>query len=172
MQLDGETNLKPRRALKATLGIQHEEDVEHSEFVIDSEPPHANLYSYNGVLKYFKKGDVLGREHPIVENAELKPRTEQKEAITINELLLRGCAIRNTTWIIGLVVYTGADTKIMLNQGKFLHSRCALQGYMLINNLLSFLNLSQAKHHRKEAKSRKKQITTYLRISLFYSSCA
>lgn len=126
MQLDGETNLKPRRALKATLGIQHEEDVEHSEFVIDSEPPHANLYSYNGVLKYFKKGDVLGREHPIVENAELKPRTEQKEAITINELLLRGCAIRNTTWIIGLVVYTGADTKIMLNQGKFLHSRCAL----------------------------------------------
>lgn len=119
LQLDGETNLKPRRALKATLGIQHEEDIEHSEFLIDSEPPHANLYSYNGVLKYYTKEQTPGREHPIIEHEELKPKMEKKEAITINELLLRGCAIRNTTWVIGLVVYTGADTKIMLNQGEF-----------------------------------------------------
>ena len=41
--LDGETNLKPRRAVKATMSIQSEEDVEHSRFVVDAEPPHANL---------------------------------------------------------------------------------------------------------------------------------
>lgn len=118
--LDGETNLKPRRSLKATMGIQHEEDVEHAQFLVDSEPPHANLYSYNGVLKYWTKGDAPGREHPIIEHAQMSDRQQKQEAITINELLLRGCAIRNTTWVIGLVVYTGADTKIMLNQGELI----------------------------------------------------
>jgi phospholipid-translocating ATPase len=42
---------------------------------------------------------------------------EKQEAITINELLLRGCMIRNTKWVIGMVVFTGGDTKIMLNGG-------------------------------------------------------
>ena len=104
--LDGETNLKPRRSLKATMGIQTEEDVEHAKFVIDSEPPHANLYSYNAVAKYWTRDTRDGA-----------PSMERKEAVTINELLLRGCALRNTAWVIGLVVYTGPDTKIMLNQG-------------------------------------------------------
>ena len=43
---------------------------------------------------------------------------EKLEPATINELLLRGCTIRNSQWIIGLVVFTGSDTKIMLNGGE------------------------------------------------------
>lgn len=105
--LDGETNLKPRRCLRATMGIQAEEDVEHAKFIIDSEPPHANLYAYSGTLRYWQR-DVKGM-----------PGVERTEAVTINELLLRGCALRNTAWVIGLVVFTGPDTKIMLNQGEF-----------------------------------------------------
>lgn len=102
--LDGETNLKVRRALKATSSINAEEDLEHAKFIVDSEPPHANLYTYNGVLKYHSsKG---GPQDP-----------EKIEPITINELLLRGCSLRNTSWVIGLVIFTGADTKIMLNGG-------------------------------------------------------
>ena len=115
--LDGETNLKPRRSLKATMGIGNEEDVEHAQFWVDSEPPHANLYSYNGVLRYTTRGEGPGMEHPVVEHREMDQGKEVQEPVTINELLLRGCSLRNTKWVIGLVLFTGADTKIMLNQG-------------------------------------------------------
>lgn len=104
--LDGETNLKPRKSLRGTMSIQAEEDAEHAEFVIDSEPPHANLYSYNAVLHYTAR------------SADGSKGVEKVEPITINELLLRGCSVRNTAWVIGLVVFTGPDTKIMLNQGE------------------------------------------------------
>lgn len=99
--LDGESNLKPRRALHATSSISSEEDVEKSSFVLESEPPHQNLYLYTGVLRY--TDPVSG--------------DSRKEGVTINELLLRGCTVRNTAWIIGLVAFTGPDTKIYLNGG-------------------------------------------------------
>jgi len=99
--LDGESNLKPRKALHATSSITSEEDVEKSSFVLESEPPHQNLYVYNGVLRY----------------TDTATGDSRKLGVTINELLLRGCTVRNTAWIIGLVVFTGPDTKIYLNGG-------------------------------------------------------
>ena len=41
-----------RKALKATSTINSEEDLEHAKFMMDVEPPHANLYTFNGLLKY------------------------------------------------------------------------------------------------------------------------
>ena len=37
---------------------------------------------------------------------------------SIKNLLLRGCFVRNTETVIGVVVYTGMDTKIMKNLKK------------------------------------------------------
>ena len=35
-----------------------------------------------------------------------------------SNFILRGCSLRNTHWMYGIVVYTGLDTKIMLNSTK------------------------------------------------------
>ncbi|KAL5521166.1 hypothetical protein ACEPAG_9088 [Sanghuangporus baumii] len=123
--LDGETNLKPRRSLKATSGLQSEEDVEHASFILDSEPPHANLYLFNAILKY--RDQLTGEE--------------KLEPVTINELLLRGCAVRNTNWIIGLVVFTGADTKIMLNGGSTPSKRSKIEKETNFNVVMNFIVL-------------------------------
>ena len=124
--LDGETNLKIRKALKATASVQSEEDLEHARFALDSEPPHANLYSYNGVLKYRTDSDLKG---------------EKQEAVTINEMLLRGCTLRNTKWVIGIVLFTGADTKIMLNGGDTPSKRSKIEKETNFNVIMNFLLL-------------------------------
>ncbi|ODO05178.1 phospholipid-translocating ATPase [Cryptococcus wingfieldii CBS 7118] len=127
--LDGETNLKIRRALKATSSIQTEEDLEHAHFVVDSEAPHANLYSYNGVLRY-TPADSVG-----------KASESKQEAITINELLLRGCTLRNTKWVIGMVVFTGGDSKIMMNGGETPSKRSKIEKETNFNVIMNFVIL-------------------------------
>jgi phospholipid-translocating ATPase len=123
--LDGETNLKPRRACRATSTIVSEDDVERSSFVLDSEPPHQNLYAFQAVMRY---KDAATDE-------------DKRESVSINELLLRGCALRNTTWIIGLVVFTGADTKIMLNGGETPSKRSKIEKETNFNVIANFIVL-------------------------------
>ncbi|CDR88448.1 related to DNF2-Non-essential P-type ATPase [Sporisorium scitamineum] len=148
--LDGETNLKVRKSLKATMGIQCEEDVEHARFVIDSEAPHANLYSYNGLLKYSvsepsKEGDFADTLESLPPDssayAAAEARTRRVEPITINELLLRGCALRNTEWVIGVVLFTGEDTKIMLNSGETPSKRSKVEKETNFNVIVNFVIL-------------------------------
>lgn len=105
--LDGETNLKVRQALHSGRKIKHARDCEQTDFVIESEPPHANLYNYSGVATWTQRDP----ENPA------QPGTPMAEPITINNLLLRGCSLRNTEWVLGVVVFTGQETKIMMNAG-------------------------------------------------------
>ncbi|CAO1629582.1 unnamed protein product [Parajaminaea phylloscopi] len=141
--LDGETNLKPRRSVKATRGLQSEEDVEAARFVIDVEPPHANLYSFTALLKYTQ--GATAEEEALPPNssayAAATKQHEHVEPITTSELLLRGCAIRNTDWVIGIVVFTGADTKIMLNSGETPSKRSKIEKETNWNVLANFVLL-------------------------------
>ncbi|KAH9991941.1 hypothetical protein BJV74DRAFT_884730 [Russula compacta] len=123
--LDGETNLKPRKAVNAASRILSEEDIERSAFVLDSEPPHPNLYLYNGVLRFQDQ-----------HSGQLKG-----EPVTINEMILRGCSIRNTAWVIGLVVFTGKDTKIMLNGGDTPSKRSKIEKETNFNVIVNFVLL-------------------------------
>ena len=69
------------------------------------------------------------------------PRTEMVEPITINNMLLRGCSLRNTEWILGLVVFTGVETKIMLNSGETPTKRPQLAKDLNWNVIYNFIIL-------------------------------
>jgi len=92
--LDGESNLKIRNALPATNKTPREAlSTLHGE--LRSEGPNNRLYNFDGTL--------------ILEG--------QQSALPVDfkNVALRGSRLRNTKSIIGLVVFTGRDTKLMQN---------------------------------------------------------
>lgn len=108
--LDGETNLKIRQALRCGAKIRHSEECQQADFWIESEAPLPNLYSYHGVLKWQVPSDQMPSGQSDGEEIHSEP-------ININNMLLRGCVLRNTRWVIGVTVFTGPESKIMLNTG-------------------------------------------------------
>lgn len=104
--LDGETNLKNKTSLHCGAAIKHSRDLGDTKFWIECDAPNPHLYSFKGTIHYEKFDD----ECRLV-------NADEKEAITNENVLLRGCSLRNTKWVIGIVVYTGLESKIMLNGG-------------------------------------------------------
>ena len=123
--LDGETNLKYRQALRCGRSLRHARDCRRAEFVVDSEKPQPNLYKYNGAIKWNQKlasGAVQ----------------EMSEPITIDNILLRGCNLRNIEWAIGVVMFTGHDTKIMMNAGITPSKRARIARELNFNVICNF----------------------------------
>uniref|UniRef100_A0A672GNL8 Phospholipid-transporting ATPase n=1 Tax=Salarias fasciatus TaxID=181472 RepID=A0A672GNL8_SALFA len=95
--LDGETNLKIRQGLSLTAGLQTLEDLMAMTGRLECEGPNRHLYDFTGTLR-------LENQNP----APLGP----------DQVLLRGAQLRNTQWVVGIVVYTGHDSKLMQNSTK------------------------------------------------------
>lgn len=129
--LDGETNLKVRQALHTGRKVRRARDCERTNFKLESEPPHANLYSYSGAVRWLQKDEA----HP---NSEPK---EMAEPVGINNMLLRGCTLRNTDWVVGIVAFTGEETKIMLNSGITPTKRAQISKDLNRNVLYNFVIL-------------------------------
>jgi phospholipid-translocating ATPase len=139
--LDGETNLKPRRCVPDTKHIRTPADCENTTFYIDSEKPNSNLYSYSGALIITEPCDVHDSEaiSPSSERSSVPNSTTFSERrwkprktipIDINNLLLRAHVIRNTEWIIAITVFTGVETKIMLNSSETPSKRSRIEKEM------------------------------------------
>ncbi|KAL2169961.1 hypothetical protein VTG60DRAFT_5431 [Thermothelomyces hinnuleus] len=126
--LDGETNLKVRSALRCGRTLKHARDCERAQFTIESEPPQPNLYKYNGAIKWRQR---------VPWDPKAEPR-EMSEPITIDNLLLRGCNLRNTEWALGVVVFTGHDTKIMMNAGITPSKRARIARELNFNVICNF----------------------------------
>lgn len=107
--LDGETNLKPRNSIRDLSHIQSGADcLNDCRFYIEAGEPSPDLYSFQGTLVVLEKSPDGGDK--FVE--------KNKTPVEIENLLLRGHVVRNTKWAIAVVVFTGTDTKIMLNSGE------------------------------------------------------
>ncbi|KAL4230408.1 putative phospholipid-transporting ATPase VB [Mactra antiquata] len=108
MNLDGETNLKQRQSV---TGIPYEGGSYKPgkfKYTVECEQPNAEIYKFNG---YVKLSDQEGDITPLNQN----------------NVLLRGCIMRNTDWIEGLVVYAGHETKSMMNNRNPRYKRSKLE---------------------------------------------
>ncbi|KAL7748762.1 phospholipid transporting ATPase [Sorochytrium milnesiophthora] len=65
----------------------------------------------------------------------------KKVPLSVNSLLLRGCYLRNTEWLIGLVVYTGGESKISLNAGITPSKRTRIERQLNPQVVLNFVVL-------------------------------
>lgn len=117
--LDGETNLKIRKALEKTWDYVDAELANDFTGEIQCEQPNNSLYTFTGNL-------VIGK---------------QTLPLTPNQILLRGCSLRNTEYIVGVVVFTGHETKVMMNAMNVPSKRSTLERRLDKLILLLFLVL-------------------------------
>jgi len=124
--LDGETNLKVRQGIKEFGGVKKTADLATIQCYLDADAPNNNLYTFKGVLH------MIDRE----------TEEESQTLCTINSMLLRDCILKNTEWVIGLVVYTGFHTKSILNTGDSPSKRSKIDKQLNPQVLLNFLILA------------------------------
>ena len=122
--LDGEKALKFKLANKETIGSFSDEK-NRKELVsknlsiggeIEIPYPNPNLNEISGKVKF-----ILKRGDKSYDTGESKATSKTKNGyyeITNKEFILKGSILRNTNWIVGVVVYTGMNNKIILNSKK------------------------------------------------------
>ncbi|KAK4598306.1 hypothetical protein RGQ29_015681 [Quercus rubra] len=103
--LDGETNLKIRKALERTWDFLTPEKASEFKGEVQCEQPNNSLYTFTGNLLFQK----------------------QTLPLSPNQILLRGCSLRNTEYIVGAVVFTGHETKVMMNANDVPSKRSTLE---------------------------------------------
>ncbi|RLN92141.1 hypothetical protein BBJ28_00014910, partial [Nothophytophthora sp. Chile5] len=111
--LDGETNLKRRVAVTPTAQLIGWRPLNEGPLVQDSvceaaarrlhgsvehEQPNNQLYTFTGRLLLRAAG-----------------RSETATALGPENLLLRGCSVRSCAFVVGLVIFTGGETKLLQN---------------------------------------------------------
>ena len=91
--LDGETNLKEKIAIEEYQDLS-EENYADLNGVIICDYPNENLNLWNGQIIEYEREEVQ---------------------CDIDNIVLKGCVLKNTEYICGIIVYSGKNTKIMKN---------------------------------------------------------
>ncbi|XP_068851403.1 phospholipid-transporting ATPase ID isoform X1 [Aphelocoma coerulescens] len=114
-ELDGETNMKVRQAIPVTAELGDTSKLARFDGEVICEPPNNKLDKFGGTL-YWK---------------------ETKYPLSNQNMLLRGCVLRNTEWCFGLVIFAGPDTKLMQNSGRTKFKRTSID--RLMNTLVLWI---------------------------------
>lgn len=104
--LDGESNLKQRQVVRGYAEQDSEVDPEKFSSRIECESPNNDLSRFRGFLEHSSR---------------------ERVGLSKENLLLRGCTIRNTEAVVGIVVYAGHETKAMLNNSGPRYKRSKLE---------------------------------------------
>ncbi|XP_037988753.1 probable phospholipid-transporting ATPase VA [Motacilla alba alba] len=107
--LDGETNLKQRQVVRRFLELDSEFDPLKFTSVIECEKPNNDLSRFRGYIIH---------------------KSGKKDGLFKENLLLRGCTIRNTEEVAGIVIYAGHETKALLNNNGPRYKRSKLERQM------------------------------------------
>ncbi|XP_039009204.1 probable phospholipid-transporting ATPase 4 [Hibiscus syriacus] len=108
MNLDGETNLKVKRALEVTLPLNEDEAFKNFTGTIKCEDPNPSLYTFIGNFEY----------------------SDEVYALDPSQILLRDSKLRNTAFVYGIVIFTGHDSKVMKNATKTPSKRSKIERKM------------------------------------------
>lgn len=106
MNLDGESNLKTRYARQETTSMVFEGGTISG--LIRCEQPNRNIYEFTANMEF----------------------NGQRFSLSQSNIVLRGCQLKNTEWVVGVVVYAGQETKAMLNSAMSPSKRSRLESYM------------------------------------------
>uniref|UniRef100_A0A672Z234 Phospholipid-transporting ATPase n=1 Tax=Sphaeramia orbicularis TaxID=375764 RepID=A0A672Z234_9TELE len=114
-ELDGETNMKVRQSVSVTSELGDPNNLASFDGEVVCEPPNNKLDRFCGTL-YWR---------------------EKKYTLTNQNMLLRGCVLRNTEACYGLVIFAGPDTKLMQNSGRTKFKRTSID--RLMNTLVLWI---------------------------------
>ncbi|KAJ3734877.1 phospholipid-translocating ATPase [Lentinula guzmanii] len=98
--LDGETNLKSRTSVPELTHLRTAAACAKKEnaFSVELDRPDNNMFRLNSTVN-------------------ISHATPPRVSADMTNVLLRGTVLRNTSWVIGVVLFTGEDTKIVQNSG-------------------------------------------------------
>ena len=141
--LDGETNLKPKQVAPGMLreGFREEwRGVGGLSVKVTVDGPNGDMRSFSGEIKVgkntksTKKGksvktpkgsaaaarggagdDMLSPKSPAANKRRSGGSSDDSEPLTLDNFILSDCLVRNTPWLIGLIIYSGEDSKIRQN---------------------------------------------------------
>ncbi|KAI0273495.1 hypothetical protein BC834DRAFT_1024630 [Gloeopeniophorella convolvens] len=125
--LDGETNLKSCNAVPALTHLRSAAACAdpNNLFEVECDRPEVLMHKLNAAVV------INGERYPV----------------DLQTTLLRGTVLRNTSWVIGIVMYTGLDTKLVLNSGGTPSKRSKVERQMnpmVMANLLVLVAMGVA----------------------------